>query len=140
MSAGVTGQGTPSAGYHFPNGVLKCDSQCLCVCVCVCSWMSDLRVSGGRQTELSSPFSRLCRSLCHAVSPLCLILSFWLNFLSFSISALFHALFQLSSPSPKTDLAGIEGYQFKSSSCFSLNENDLIIKILSDNKKSDNTM
>jgi len=47
---------------------------------------------------------------------------------------------QFSSPSPKTDLAGIEGYQFKSSSCFSLNENDLIIKILSDNKKSDNSM
>ena len=36
MSAGVTGQGTPSAGYHFPNGVLKCDSQCMSVCVCVC--------------------------------------------------------------------------------------------------------
>ena len=47
---------------------------------------------------------------------------------------------QLSSPSPQTDLAGIEGYWFKSSSCFSLNENDLIIKILSDNKKSDNNL
>lgn len=57
VSAGVIGQGTPSAGCHFPNGVLKCDSLCVRACVCarVCiaahTRMSDLRVFGGRQTE-----------------------------------------------------------------------------------------
>ena len=67
VSAWVTGRGTPSAGCHFLNGVLKCDSLvCVCVCVCVCARVrehacshtqrmeSDLRVFGGKETELSS--------------------------------------------------------------------------------------
>lgn len=38
VPAWVTRQGTPSAGCHFLNGVLKCDSLvCVHVCVCECS-------------------------------------------------------------------------------------------------------
>lgn len=81
MSARVTGQRTPSAGCHYPNGALNCDSLCECVCVhafvCVhvymcthtCAHRCLTSACLGEDRELSCPSSHLCLSLCLPISP-----------------------------------------------------------------------
>ena len=107
MSAWVTGQGTPSTGCHFSDGVLTCDSL-LCLCMYVCMHThgcharkeSDLRAFGERQMNRELSNFPVFVHLCHPFSPVSLILSgliFFLNICSLHSLCLSRSLPAFSS-------------------------------------------